>query len=217
MTRSVRSQAIQRTIIESESCDRVTIQTHRRGRAGALKLLAEHPPLAADNLSSVHFENSYIGTIAMERRIRRVLTKRALREFQFWWIPVMGICLSIALVLFEVPRWPQIGVVGFIVFLIIGASQPIGILQDVRRTAKSFSRLGEEYALHFGTFAFLWKVPRRVFSVRYALVKSMVEGEGVVVLKLAQSSAICVLPLELLSAENIETLRRSIARNAVIR
>ena len=183
-------------------------------RRGTLKLLDQFPPIASDDLSSAEFGKYYEGSNAIERRIRACLSARAVTQFQFWWVPIVAVCLSVAMAIFEVPRRPGIGAVAIAFFLVVGISQPIGMLWDVRKTAKFYSRPSEVFAAHFGTFAFLWKIPGKVFSVGFALVKKMFLGSSVVVLTLSESTASCVLPLELLSQDDIATLRASVARNA---
>ncbi|MDQ1571122.1 MAG: hypothetical protein QOF79_1796 [Actinomycetota bacterium] len=168
------------------------------------RLPGEYPRLAEQGSIERDFAMTYVGSPALERRIRSSLRRFAVRRFSFWRPSATAVILyTLAFIALggREPIW--VPITAAIVFLIIATAMPFATLRGVDIAATEYARPGEVYGALVEADSLLWKLPDVVFEISFSEVQRVVSYGGVSVLGLKHSRAIVVLPEELLSASQV--------------
>lgn len=166
------------------------------GRSGPV-----YPALAPAGSIPKSFDRSYEGSKALRRRVRIALTAYSVRRWSFWDTSVYLILLGLV-----VSFIASIGGVGvFLTFVAFVVALALIVLASRLRDPSKISRLYANehatYASNFKPDSFIWQTATGTYEVGWDSVASSITRERVTVLGLKDSSAICVLPEELLTLD----------------
>jgi hypothetical protein len=167
------------------------------------------PPLAPSNPDDGQFDFTYTGSAAIEARIRSAMSAFARSDYNFWKYTAVVFVAAVATGIIGGARYPiAMPVLSLILFLLIGGIVPRRILRQIDVAAGVYAVEGETYRSFFDDEAIWWAVPGGTYRIPFAAISRVFTTNGVTILGVGNSRAICVLPSELLPANFSLLLRK---------
>jgi hypothetical protein len=164
-------------------------------------LPAQFPPVVAVAEVPTTARLVYFGSDAMQARIRIALRSYARSELNFWKFPIAVFALTFSGAI-GLERMLPIGgpiIVALGCFL-IGLYVPVKILGQVDVAAEIYAADGEEYGARYDKASIWWTVPGGTYRIAFDDIARKRRRNGVTVVGMRNSRAICVLPDEIVPA-----------------